>query len=390
MATFTEGDLVTLAWKEDTYLLAKIVYIENLTLHDLIHVLVYDTLLEGGPAGYDVAGEYVERTHPSLPDPSTLPVVIDHFAMTYPAFEECEPMAVGNEPVSSEDKEGYIVWVAMRRAQAERRGMIRHDIEDANEQAEYDDEEWDEQEVETEGIADDASDDTGDEPATTIDETPVNEGEPISAESDDGQTATVIAHTWHDTVFDLPISQALVELADIFRQEEFTESVVATDVLAQTEASVEEIDALVRQLVDDGDYGAGQELLLYGDPAADRLYEALRDTQDQQTVEDILQILGDMGVVRAYEHIAEFFSNRVDRLPDDDIAVAAARSFCYVVMLTGGAPKPLNDRLKLLERLDYPNLREDAENAIDAIHRQGVEIEDPTAAGRSTDPFSSM
>lgn len=81
MGAFTEGDIVTLAFTQGEYLLAKIVYVEDLTLHELMHLMVYDTLVKEGPPGYDDQGELQERTH-VIPDLAGLRVVVDHIALT--------------------------------------------------------------------------------------------------------------------------------------------------------------------------------------------------------------------------------------------------------------------------------------------------------------------
>lgn len=391
MGTFTEGDIVTLAFTEGDYLLAKIVYIEELTLNELIHLMVYDTVVEGGPAGYDDHGEYQERTHPDVPDVAGLPVVIDHIALTSPAFEDCDPLLVERRDVTDEERRGYAVWVALQRERAILRGQMRPDPEP--EEEEIEDMEDFEEEYDEEYEGDEAEErEEAEEEYAEADEAAAEdgivEGEPTVVETEDGEIIPVTPHTWHEVNFDVSIAQALVELADVFRRDEFADSVVGKMVIGQTEASAEEIRELVDRLVNDGDYGAGQELLLFGDPAADALYAALKETKNEQAADDILQILADIGTDRAYAHIAEFFVERIDRLPADPMAVAAARTFCYVVMLTGGTPEPLRRNLRLIEQLDYPELRENAEEAIRAIERQGTEV--PEEAPRSTDPFSTL
>lgn len=379
MSTYHEGDIITLAFDDQAYMLAKVVYVEKLTLHDVLHLLIYDTLLEAGPPGYNQQGEAVPRTH-TLPNLADLKVTIDHFAITSPAFMDCDPLVVEHQAVNDQERQGYMVWVTMRREQALRRGLIRHDVEEEVDEEIYDEEEWLEEDDAENGEEQDELEEE------TVEDDDVVEGEDKST----AEYEQVKVHTWHDTVFEVPVGQALIELSDIFKQEEFAESALAASILERTEASGEEIQGLIRQLVEEGDYGAGQELLMYGDPAADALNTVLKPDAEQQTVEDILQILGDMGSDRAYEHIAAFFIATIDRLPEDQVAVAAARAFCYVVMLTGGTPDTLHPHLKLLERLDYPDLREDAENAIEAIHSQGTDVPDPGMQSTSADPFGSL
>ena len=379
---YNEGDIITLAFDEERYLLAKVIKIEKLTLHDLTHLLIYDTTVTAGPGGYDVQGEYQERSH-ELPDVSALSVAVDHIALTATAFEESDPMAIGHEEVTGEELKGYAVWVAMRRERAEARGLYRTGSEDEGDE-EYEGDDGDEGEEGDEGEGVSVGEEEGVAEGEAVTEVEAEAGEETAVEVE------VRTHTWHDTVFDVSLSRALIELSDVFKREEFSESRLAHLVRERVEADAGEINALVRQLVDEGDYGAGQELLVYGDPAADALNAELIKTSEQQTVEDILQILGDMGSDHAYGHIARFFESRFDELPDNPIAVAAARSFCYVVMLTGGTPEPLQSRLKMIEELDYPELRDDAEAAIAAIRSQGTEVPEGNEGTTSKDPFGGL
>ena len=369
---YVEGDFLTFAFDEERYLLGKIVQIEKLTLHDLTHIIIYDVLLEAGPPGYDTQGEYMERTH-ELPDTTTLPVLVDHIALTPTALEESDAMIVGHEEVTEEERRGHAIWVALRRERAEQRGLIRYDTEE-----EEWEEEWDEDEL---------GDEEGD---MEVEEEEVGEtsSEEIVEVKEVVETIEVETHTWHDTIFEIPLGQAMLELSDIFQKDEFRESVIAQAIDKRIHANRGEITALIRKLVDDGDYGAGQELLVYGDSAADLLYEELLTVKDPQNAEDILQILADMGNDRAYQHIGDFFERHLANVPDDPIALAAARSFCYVVMLTGGTPEPLATRLNLIEQLDYPELEEDVESAISAIKSQGAEV--PGEPEEQSGPFGGL
>ena len=59
-------------------------------------------------------------------------------------------------------------------------------------------------------------------------------------------------------------------------------------------------------------------------------------------------------------------------------------------MLTGGTPEPLQSRLKMIEELDYPELRDDAEAAIAAIRSQGTEVPEGNEGTTSKDPFGGL
>ena len=49
--------------------------------------------------------------------------------MTSTAFEASEPELLLSEEVTDSERTGYAIWVAQRREAAERRGMIRYDID---------------------------------------------------------------------------------------------------------------------------------------------------------------------------------------------------------------------------------------------------------------------
>lgn len=380
MEQYLEGTLVTLRFTDDKYLLGKIVQIEPLTLHDILHLVIYDVLLDGGPAGYDEQGEYRERTH-TLPDLTSQPLAIDVIALTSDAFDDSEPQIVGFEEVSEEDLNGYVVWVARRRERAERRGMIRYDNDE-----EFVDDVDDDLDDDQNMAAGEFVEDNGLHPEDVVEQVEgadVEAGEPaVEIDSDEGGDViedeersqvlpplTITPRTWHDTVFDVKISQVLVDLADIFRDDAFSSTNLGNAVIERTTANPGELDSLIGRLVNDGDYAAGQELIQYGDPAADALNARLQTTTAKQGVEDILQILSEMGSDRAYGHIASFYAERADRLGTDPIAKSAARAYLYVVMLTGGTPEPLNAHLDLIDGMNDPELAEDvaaARRAIDA------------------------
>jgi hypothetical protein len=308
-------------------------------------------------------------------------------ALTSDAFNDSDPQIVGFEEVTEEDLNGYVVWVARRHERAERSGMIRYDNDEEIVDDGYDDD-LDEDENMAAG---EFVEDNGLHPDDVIAsvENVGLESEDLSAEPDDDEGGDVIEddersqvlppltitpRTWHDTVFDVNIAQVLVDLADIFRADDFSGTSVGNAVIERTTANPGELDSLIGRLVNDGDYAAGQELIQYGDPAADALNDRLQTTTAKQGVEDILQILSEMGSDRAYGYIASFYADRADRLGTDPVAKSAARAYLYVVMLTGGTPEPLNAHLSLIDGMNDPELTEDVAAARRAIDAAGATV----------------
>jgi hypothetical protein len=129
--------------------------------------------------------------------------------------------------------------------------------------------------------------------------------------------------------------------------------------------NVEEINALVEALLG-GDYGAGHELMLYGDGGVEALAVHLNDKLDLQQAEDIINILADAGSIKGYEAIAEFFlaENKGNGSP---LQTVASRGFCYAVMRTGGVPEALHRHLDKLDTITEPELLGDVIEAREAI-----------------------
>ncbi len=361
MENYQEGDVVTLRIDSENFVAAKIVEVEPLTLHDLVHLKIYDKILDGLPGGYNAAGEYVERLHDIPADLGSSALAIDTLAMTSSAFDESEPQALLFEEVTDADRSGYAVWVAQRRDSAERRGMIRYEVDD--------DEEWDEDDEEV------------------LDEE-VDQSEDGDVE-EEFETVEVIIRPWHSRVYDIPFSSILREHRALLTSDELELKDVGTYLREKVETGKKEIDRLVASLVDDGDYAAGQELLEYGDDVLPGLAARLDVNAELQSIEDICQILADLGSDSSYDRLGAFVEETVDRLSESDIARAAARSFLYSVMLTGGSSPALKERLSLLERMDHPELKEDLESALQAIAQGGENIEIEEEGPKSSDPFGS-
>ncbi len=378
MAQYQPGDLITLRLADDRYLLAKLIHIENLALNDNYHLAVYDTILAGGPPGSDYYDEWHERTH-EYPSLEKLPVTVDHLGLTYDAFLDSDPVVLGNEEVSRDELRGFRVHMELMRQEAIRKGILRDpDAEEPSEDdAEYqlvgEDEEYEGDEYsEEEEIIDEESEEEAD----------------MEEDQEEEELVEVTVHTWHSRIFDVPVAYVFRELSEIFEQPELKATTLGEYVTGDmTSADTEVIEELVEQLCE-GDYGAGQELLDYGDPAAAILARKLQEDPEPQVAEDILQILGDMGSNHAYKGIADFFAAHASDL-NTPLGLAAVRAYCYAVMLTGGTPEPLRSHLNKLAELDHPELTEDIQNAVAALEEM-PDHEPDTQQQTSADPFSSL
>lgn len=365
MEEFKNGDIITLRFDEERFIPGKILQVEPLTLHDIVHIRLYDMLVAGGPGGYDNVGEYRDRVH-NLPENITSHTpLFDSIALTSTAFEDSDPVAVAFEEVAESDLSGYSVWMTRRREAAERRGMIRYDVED-------------EEEIDDEGyVEDEVFDDEEAESDRVIEE-------PLTDEV--VEEIVVEVRPWHDTVYDVPLQNIFRDLGDVLTSEPYDSTAVGQAIMRKQEEGESEIGTIVGRLVNDGDYAAGQELLDYGNRAVPALSAALAQAEEPQTVEDICQILADMGTDSSYEALARGMEDRIDRLESDEGARAAARSYLYAVMLTGGTPEPLRSRLGLIERMNHSDLKDDIDSAMMAIKDGGEEI--PTEPQqKSSDPF---
>lgn len=367
MDGYREGEIITLRFDDDKFIPGKILQIEPLTLHDIVHVRLYDILVEGGPGGYDPAGDYRARSHNLSENITARDPLFDSLAMTSTAFEESDPVPVAFEEIRDEEMTGYTVWVAQRRAAAEQKGMIRYDVEEESEEEEIDGGKEDEsRESGTAGAGEDAA----------------GEGD----SSDEGRVIEIEVRPWHRQVYDIPLPSILRDLSEILTDEPYASSEVGQRLIRQREEGSSEIGNLVQRLVVDGDYAAGQELLDFGDRAVPALSGALATAEETQTVEDLCQILADMGSDDAYDALSHGMESRLGRLNESESARAAARSWLYAVMLTGGSPEPLRRRLALIEQMDHPELKDDVDAALEAVKAGGAEV--PTGQKeRSSDPF---
>jgi hypothetical protein len=381
MDTFKAGDLITFRLHGESYGLARLVYVEELSLHVLYHLEILDAILTAEDEGADSYGVPYERSH-VLDGAEDSPVVIDHVALTREAFAESSPVKVGERVLGDDDPalDGYHIWLHVKRNEMIRRGELREHTE--------------EPEDEIEEVLDEVyeGEDLEEDLEEGVEESDEVSGAEDADPAEDDLLRAVTARAWHAGEYHRPLGELLFE--PNFREElsspELRETKLSGFVNGFFEGNnSDQIDEMVTRFAE-GDYGAGHELMAFGAPAADALGELLRGNPDPQLADDALNILCDMGHMRAYEHVALFFTDHEPN-EDDPLSLSAARGLCYAVMLTGGTPGPLHQQLDRLDDIaaTFPELAHDVESAREAATNvTPQEIDGPK--GTTSSPFGSL
>ncbi len=379
METFQPGDLITFRLHGDSYGLARVLHVHNFAIGEQYHLEILDAILTAENEGADSYGVPYERSH-VLDGAENAPVVLDHIALTREAFSESSPAKVGHSPLDDASLEGYRLWLHVKRNEMIKRGQISDD-EELEDEDEIDDQ-LDELE---EGIDDEelGEDEDGEEPAGFEDEEAA-ESDPVLRE--------VVARAWHAGEYHRPLSELLFE--PNFREELSSPELEGTTIARYINSffdqnNTEQINEMVSRFAE-GDYSAGHELMPFGAAAADALGALLRGSIREQLAEDVINILCDMGNMRAYEHVARFFGDHEPNAADP-LAPVAARGYCYAVMLTGGTPEPLGEYLGRLGDIAaaFPELAHDVASARAAVATMAPqEVDEPK--GASNAPFGTL
>ncbi len=388
MEKFQPGDLITYRLRGDDFGLAQVLMVEDLALHGHYHLALLDAVLKGEDGEVDSYGVAFSRRH-TLDGAEQSPVVVDHIALTMSAFAESDPVKVGERPVRETDLVGYQAWVMTMRADLIRRGIIRTDEEHdpGHEEVEETEDlaaiarEVDEEELALKTSDDLIADAAGEHPGEE------NDGEQEDAvEQEESPVIMVELRPWHTNIYAEPLAPLLFRLHGEFVRPELKESSLGSYITSFfDERNLGALNELVSKFVE-GDYSAGHELAAFGDIAADALGQYLQDDISEQLADDILNILCETDSLRAYEHVASFFAQHEGN-PDDPLGLPAARGFCYAVMLTGGAPPPLQPYLDRLDDIPYTELEHDVAAAREAI--LNVQEQKPGEMPEaSTDPFA--
>ena len=369
--SLAEGDLLAFPIHGNWYGLAHLVRIDTLATYDNYHMVVLDVVREVTIDPYNE--EESVRAAFSDADPAMLDIALDNVALMVRGVDQSAMVRVGKAPVTDNELLGYTIWMHGTTEQLMRQGLLRDDLRTAavNDDREYEDVDDEYEAVEGE-YEEDATDVQSDDDASGVDASGVDgEGaDDGGAEQDDAEAPATIEVTlrpWHRGAYDRSLATVIVELRDEFAQPYLAETRMARFVNALFGAgNSEQINALVEQLLA-GDYGAGHELMPYGDAAGDALARHLDNDTDPQVAEDILNSLSDMGTLATYEHIGRFFEQQVGNGGNPELRAVAVRGFCYTVTLTNGTPDPLRVRLPLLDSINDPDLQDDIKAARKAV-----------------------
>lgn len=357
MLNLTPGDLVTFPLRGASYGVALVVHVDDLALNDLYHFAICDAVVDGSDGGEDQYGSPLPRVH-DTDEVSTAPVLIEHIALTRHGLEASDLVVVTDREVTEDDLEGYRAWLHLRYQDAVRRGVMRERIDDNP-----DDEEFDE-ELE-EGSGEELDEVSGEELAEEREgeSTDAAEEEPKRDEEIATDAEPPIASTTLG-VHDVALGVALIRQRAIFERPIFSGSSLARYImqLGDDGGAIKEI--IARLL--DGDFGAGDELIDYGEAGMRMLGSHLRPGVAPELADDILQVLVNSGETVAYERVGSFMETHgTDR--DDPLYASAVRAYCYAVMLTAGEPEALKTRLGLLESVKDAELLDDVRSAREAL-----------------------
>lgn len=388
MSDFNVGDIFTFRLNDELFGMGRIIRIENLSQFDRMHVQIYDAILAAGPGGINEHGEPFERSHDltELADPA---VLVDHLCLDLDFFLASDPMVVDYSEVDADDLLGYRVWLQVQHDHMVRLGMLGSRSEEEADVSETGDAEEDDA-GDFEGEEDEYDGEEGSDDEF-VDATAGIDADDADVDSENEERVTVRVRPWHQIILREPLGAGLTRLHEEFADEDLRATMLGGYLTGLYSAeNTEEIAALVDALLE-GDFGAGQELMEFGDAAVKPLSEHLESgSLDAQQTEDVMNILTDIATPGAYEAIATHFERYRDRL-DSAIGHGIARAFCYAVMLTGGAPEPLRRLLPQLDSIDHPDLREDVASARTAVMNAGPpDREDPESAGTSSSPFGTL
>lgn len=387
------GDLIAFQLYGATYGLALIVRTDAMATYDGYHLAILDVAEQVELDDFDPEGSIARHFEQS--GAFDRPTVIDEVAITSHGLDESGVVRLGKREIADDDMVGYEIWLHATSQLMLRQGLLRDDLSTRADRID-DAEEYEEgQEYEVVGDEEIAGDaDTGASDAAQGGPAEETSGAAADAEGEGAvageQIVSVEVRPWHRGWNDRGLGSLLVEWREELAKGDSADSVLARFIGGLFGAGNEgRIASLVQQLAD-GDHAAGHALTMFGDAAADALAARL-DGADGQFADDILNIMADIGTMRAYEHIAALFASVADR-PEHALFGSAVRGYCYAVLLTGGTPAPLRAQLALLDGIDDPDLQDDIASARDAVlNAPEPEQEDtPPPQQTSNDPFGGI
>lgn len=357
MEPLETGDVIAYHLADNVFGLAHVVQVEHLSTTNYYHLVILNI---ADPIELDEVNpeeSIIEHFATRVDVPRD--IAVDHLSVTPVGMEQSGALRVGRGDVADVELVGYQIWLHGTAERLLQQGVLRDDLRVRPVAESHEDEEWADDEDGADYDLVDGEGDDGAGPSEAADATADDEAEAP-------ERREIQMRPWHSGTLDRAVGPALFE----WREEVIAANSEGGRLVAYLTSVFDEgvasMGDVVHRFIEEGDYAAGQELAQYGDAAGDRLAVYLRDGMEPQLAEDILNILSDMGTLRAYEHIATFFAAHGGR-PSDPLESAAVRGYCYAVMLTGGTPEPLRRELHRLDAVDDPDLRNDLKNAREAI-----------------------
>lgn len=387
MSDFQIGDIFLFPLRGRMYGLGKFVMEHNLALQHSYLFAVYDRVVELDP-------DVVNDIYAPLPDIShhlngihQEEALVNTVMLSAIGLRATEVNVVGHADILETDRDGYLVWLYVKKYEALQKGLIKDEAEeveeaeqeaDGAEQAENEAEPSETETPENTGATSPAivSDSAVTGSAATISAPPPTPRKPLTTApilSESGQLLREVRiRLWNLHIFEVGLGEALFGMYKNFMMPELASTQLGAYIIAHYDRrNVDRVRQLAQGLVE-GDFSAGHELIEYGDTAAQVLALHLKEPLEPEVMGDVLQILGDIGVDRGYDIIAGFLSEHGNE-PAGRYYVQAWRGYCSAVVNTGGDIASLQPYLSQLKTINHPELRDDVRIALESINNQMVE-----------------
>lgn len=392
MSDIQIGDIFLFPLRDKMYGVGKFVMEHNLALQHSYMFAVYDRVIELDPA-------VVNDLYAPLPDIShelsgiqQEEALVNTVMLTAIGIRATEMNGVGHADILESDRDGYLVWLYVKKYEALQKGLIKDKKEDdAEEETEEDDTMEQEGGSEAEPIDAEQSEKTGEE-------LEANDSKIVEDSAETGSAATVASQPepqkplttvpilsetgevlrevrirlWHLHIFEVSLGEALFGMYKNFMMPEFANTRLGAYITAHYDRrNIGRVRELADALVE-GDFSAGHELIEYGDTAAQVLALKLKEPLEPEVMGDVLQILGDIGVDRGYDLIAGFVAEHGNDSANQ-YYVQAWRGYCNAVVNTGGDIPSLQPYLSQLKTINHPELRDDVRIALESVSNKAME-----------------
>ncbi|KXK57296.1 MAG: hypothetical protein IPM61_13480 [Chlorobi bacterium] len=394
MSSFQIGDIFLFPLRDRMYGVGKFVMEHNLALQHSYMIAVYDRVIELDPAVLnDLYAPLPDISH-ELNGIEQEEALVNTVMLTAIGIRATEVHVVAHADIHESDRDGYLTWLYVKKYEALQKGLIKEEEEAAAEEetTEEEGEEMEQAEMEQpEMEGTEGEEDAGPEPessnanivedqrqtaaAATI-PAPAEPKKPLTMVPILSPTGEVLREVrirlWHLHVFEVSVGEALFGMYKNFMMPELASTRIGAYIIAHYDhRNVGRVRQLADALVE-GDFGAGHELIEFGDTAAQVLALKLKEPLEPEVMGDVLQILGDIGVDRGYDLIAAFVAEH--GMDESGRYYAQAwRGYCNAVVNTGGDSAPLQPYLPQLKTITHPELRSDIRIALESVTNKAVE-----------------